>query len=145
MGGPMLTRGDLHALAPGPRMPSPLLTVLWARHAQWVMSQCAARFGETFSLQLLHEDPWVMVSNPEHVKQVFTGDPDVFHAGEGNRILLPVLGEHSLLLLDGTAHMRQRKLLLPPFHGARMQSYTELMQRVAREEIDRWPTGEPYR
>ena len=87
-----------------------------------------------------------MVSNPEHVKQVFTGDPSTFHAGEGNRILLPVLGENSLLLLDERPHMHQRKLLLPPFHGARMQGYTELMTEVARGG-DRavadaaWPTA----
>src|SRR5437588_2765970 len=86
-----------------------------------------------------------MLSNPEHVKQVFTGSPKVFHAGEGNRILLPVLGEHSLLLLDEGAHMEQRKLLLPPFHGKRMQRYGELMSQIAGDEIDSWPVGEPYR
>jgi cytochrome P450 len=85
-----------------------------------------------------------VLSNPDHIKQVFTGDPRVFHAGEGNRILLPVLGEHSLLLLDEDAHMEQRKLLLPPLHGQRMQRYGELMSEIAAEEIDRWPSGEPY-
>ena len=110
-----------------------------------MLSQCAARFGETFTLRIVHEGTWVMLSNPEHVKQVFTGDPRVFHAGEGNQILLPVLGEHSLLLLDEAAHMEQRKLLLPPFHGQRMQRYGELMAEIAAEEIERWPSGEPYR
>jgi cytochrome P450 len=110
-----------------------------------MQAQCAARFGDTFTLRLLHEDPWVILSDPEHVKQVFTGDPRIFHAGEGNRILLPVLGAHSLLLLDEDEHMRQRKLLLPPFHGARMQSYEALMRGVAAAEIDTWPRGEPYR
>ena len=110
-----------------------------------MLSQCAARFGETFTLRIVHEGTWVVLSNPEHVKQVFTGDPRVFHAGEGNQILLPVLGEHSVLLLDEKAHMEQRKLLLPPFHGKRMQRYGELMAAIAGEEIDRWPTGEPYR
>ena len=136
---------DSHGLPPGPRMSSAAVTAIWARHAQWMMSQCAARFGETFSLRLLHEDPWVMVSNPEHVKQVFTGDPSIFHAGEGNRILLPVLGENSLLLLDERPHMHQRKLLLAPLHGTRMQGYAELMTEVAREEIAQWPTGVAYR
>ena len=126
-------------------MPVTLQTAIWARRAQWVMSECAARFGETFTLRLLHEGPWVMLSNPDHVKQVFTGDPKVFHAGEANRILLPVLGAHSLLLLDDDAHMKQRKLLLPPFHGKRMQRYGELMAEIAATEIERWPSGEPYR
>jgi cytochrome P450 len=126
-------------------MPVALQTMIWARHAQWMLSQCAARFGETFTLRIVHEGTWVMLSNPEHVKQVFTGDPKVFHAGEGNRILLPVLGEHSLLLLDEDEHMQQRKLLLPPFHGKRMQRYGELMAEIAGDEIERWPSGEPYR
>jgi cytochrome P450 len=133
------------SLPPGPRMPVALQTMIWARHAQWMLSQCAARFGETFTLRIVHEGTWVMLSNPEHVKQVFTGDPKVFHAGEGNRILLPVLGEHSLLLLDEDEHMQQRKLLLPPFHGKRMQRYGELMAEIAGDEIERWPSGEPYR
>jgi cytochrome P450 len=126
-------------------MPVALQTMIWARHAQWMLSQCAARFGETFTLRIVHEGTWVMLSNPEHVKQVFTGDPKVFHAGEGNRILLPVLGEHSLLLLDEDEHMQQRKLLLPPFHGKRMQRYGELMAEIAGDEIERWPSGEPFR
>jgi cytochrome P450 len=133
------------ALPPGPRMPSALQSVIHFRRAQWFQAQCAARFGDTFTMRILHEYTWVMLSNPDHVKQVFTGDPKVFHAGEANRILLPVLGAHSVLLLDEQEHMQQRKLLLPQFHGARMQSYRELMAGVAAREIDTWPRGEPYR
>ena len=132
-------------LPPGPPMPSALQTAIWFGKAQWMMGQCAARYGETFTIRLINEGPFVVLSNPEHVKQVFTGDPKVFHAGEGNRILLPVLGPNSLLLLDEDAHMRQRKLLLPAFHGERMQRYGELMADIAAEEIERWPAGEPYR
>ena len=133
------------SLPPGPRMPQAVQTAIWFRRAQWLLSQCASRFGETFTLRILHEGTWVVLSNPEHIKQVFTGDPKVFHAGEGNRILLPVLGAHSLLLLDDDEHIQQRKLLLPPFHGARMQGYQELMRQAAVAEIDRWPQHEPYR
>src|SRR5579864_8746863 len=131
-------------LPPGPRMPAALQTVIWARRAQWLLGQCAARFGDVFRLRIAHEGNWVVLSNPEHIKQVFTGDPHVFHAGEGNRILLPILGEHSLLLLDEDAHMEQRKLLLPPLHGQRMQRYRELMSEIAAAEIEQWPSGEPY-
>jgi cytochrome P450 len=140
-----MSASPLTALPPGPRMPPALQTAIWFRRAQWMLSQCAARFGETFTLRILHEGTWVMLSNPEHVKQVFTGDPKVFHAGEGNRVLLPILGAHSLLLLDEDAHMQHRKLLLPPFHGARMQRYGELMAAVAAAEIRSWPRGEVYR
>ena len=110
-----------------------------------MMAECRKRFGETFRLTIAHEGTWVMLSNPEDVKAVFTGDPRLLHAGEANRILLPILGEHSLLLLDGSEHMAQRKLMLPPFHGARMQSYGTLMADIARAEIERWPSGTPIR
>ena len=132
-------------LPPGPRMPRAVQTAIWFRRAQWMQDQCAARFGDTFTLRILNEGRWVVISHPDHVKQVFTGDPRVFHAGEGNRILLPVLGEHSVLLLDDGAHIEQRKLLLPPFHGKRMKRYGELMAEIAAAEIERWPRDEPYR
>ena len=98
-----------------------------------------------FTLRIANEGTWVVTSNPEVIKQVFTGDPRLLHAGEANRILQPVLGSSSVLLLDEGAHLRQRKLMLPAFHGERMQRYGELMSRVAAEEIERWPIGEPYR
>jgi cytochrome P450 len=126
-------------------MPRALQTAIWFGNAQWMLDQCARRFGETFTLRILNEGPWVVLSNPDHLRQVFTGDPRIFHAGEGNQILLPVLGEKSVLLLDEAAHLEQRKLLLPPFHGKRMKRYGELMAEIAGAEIERWPRGEPYR
>lgn len=132
-------------LPPGPRMSRVLQTAIWFRRAQWMMAQCQRRYGDTFTLKIAYEGMWVMVSDPEDVKAVFTGDPALLHAGEANRILLPILGEHSLLLLDGAEHMSQRKLMLPAFHGARMQSYRALMADVARAEIERWPSGTPFR
>lgn len=132
-------------LPPGPRMPRVLQTAIWFRRAQWMMGECRKRYGETFTLNIAHEGTWVMLSNPEDVKTVFTGDPELLHAGEANRILLPILGEHSLLLLDGAEHMSQRKLMLPPFHGARMQRYGSLMADIARAEISSWPAGTPFR
>jgi cytochrome P450 len=107
------------------------------------MERCHARYGDMFTLRIAQEGTWVFLAHPDLVKQVFTGDPRVLHAGEGNVILLPVVGKHSVLLLDDAEHMRQRKLLLPPFHGERMQRYGELMTSIADEEIARWPAGEP--
>ena len=132
----VLGSSDGAELPPGPRLPRLVQTLLFNRRAQWMLGQCARRFGETFTLRLLHESAFVVISDPDEVKQIFTGDPQVLHAGAGNRILLPVLGPHSLLLLDGDAHLRERRLMLPPFHGARMQSYLQLMTEVAAGEID---------
>jgi len=125
-------------------MPRALQTAIWFGNAQWMLDQCAARFGETFTLRILNEGAWVVLSRPDDLKQVFTGDPSVFHAGEGNQILLPILGENSALLLDDAGHLEQRKLLLPPFHGKRMERYAQLMAEIAAAEIDTWPRGEPY-
>jgi cytochrome P450 len=140
-GTPAVTRG----LPPAPRMKRPLQTLIWSRRAQWMLEQCRARLGPMFTLNIAYEGTWVVVTDPEHVKQVFTGDPQVFHAGEGNQVLQPVLGENSLLVLDERAHISQRKLLLPPFHGARMQGYEEKMTEIAAREIERWRLGVPYK
>ncbi|HEV3048464.1 MAG TPA: cytochrome P450 [Solirubrobacteraceae bacterium] len=137
-------RNRYAGLPPGPPLPTAVQTVLWFRRAQWFMDRCQARYGDMFTLKVANEGTWVMTSDPEVVKQVFTGDPRLLHAGEGNRVLLPVLGPNSVLLLDDDQHMRQRKLLLPPFHGKRMQRYGELMSALAAREIERWPLGEPY-
>jgi cytochrome P450 family 135 len=131
-------------LPPGPRMPRALQTAIWSRQAQWMLTQGRRRFGPMFTLKIAYEGTWVVVSDPEVVKQVFTGDPKVFHAGEGNDILRPLLGENSVLVLDEERHMSQRKLLLPPFHGRRMAGYEETMRTIAAREIESWPSGEPY-
>ena len=61
--------------------------------------------------------PLVLFTRPEHAKEIFAGDPEVFHAGKGNAILGPIMGEHSLLLQDSAEHKRARKLLMPAFNG----------------------------
>jgi len=106
---------------------------------------CQDRYGDAFRLRIAYEGTWVLLADPEAVKQVFTGDPKVFHAGEGNQILAPLLGRNSLLVLDEKRHMSQRKLLLPPFHGERMQAYGETMRELAEREIGSWPTGAPHK
>ncbi|WP_320669230.1 cytochrome P450 [Patulibacter defluvii] len=131
------------SLPPGPRMPRALQTTGFITRGPSFLKRCQQRYGDMFTLRISGEGNWVMLADPAHVKQVFTGSPQVFHAGKGNQILLPLLGDHSVLLLDEDAHMRQRKLLLPPFHGKRMAGYGELMEQAARDEIASWPIGEP--
>src|ERR1022692_707918 len=137
-------RNDTIPLPPGPRLPGSVQSVIWFRKAQWLLDTCQARFGDMFTLDMGYEGKWVVTSDPDAIKQVFTGNPRLLHAGEANRILLPVLGASSVLLLDDDAHLAQRKLLLPQFHGERMQRYGKLMAGVAANEIERWPLGQPY-
>jgi len=121
----------------------PVQTAIWSRQARRLLYACQDRYGDIFMLKVLRET-WAVLADPEHVKQVFTGDPSVFHAGEGNELLEPLLGPHSLLTLDEKPHMSQRRLLLPPFHGERMQAYEAIMAEIAAREIKSWPSGEPY-
>jgi cytochrome P450 family 135 len=97
--------------------------------------------GDLFTLHLLQEDPWVMVGDPALVERIFRAPTDVLHAGEPKRLLEPILGPRSVLLLDEAPHMRQRRLLLPPFHGDRMARYAGAMRAAAEAELERWPTG----
>ena len=129
-------------LPPGPRMPVALQTLGWIARPGPFLERCRDRYGDAFTLRIQNEDTWVMLSDPAAVKQVFTGDPGLLHAGEANGVLRPIVGANSVLLLDDGAHMAQRKLLLPPFHGERMKAYGELMERVAEAEIATWPAGE---
>ena len=129
-------------LPPGPPWPSAVQTLAWITRPKPLMRRAHARFGDVFTVRLRSGESFVILADPEHVKQVFTGDPEVLRAGEGNRVLLPFLGRHSVLLLDGAEHLRERKLMLPPFHGERMQRYREIVVEATEREIATWPAGE---
>lgn len=86
------------------------------------MDRAAARYGDTFTMKLVGEGPIVMVSHPDAVRQIFTSPPELMLAGEANRILQPVVGQNSVLLLDRDAHREQRRLLMPAFRGNQLQS-----------------------
>jgi cytochrome P450 len=130
-------------LPPGPRWPRAVQTAAWGFRPGPFLQRCRARYGDTFTLKIAQEGQWVMLSHPDAVREVFTGDPRLLHAGEGNVVLLPAVGRNSVLLLDEQAHMSQRKLLLPPFHGERMSRYGELIAGVTERELESWPLGEP--
>ena len=131
------------SLPPGPGG-GPLVSTGWMFRPLPLLERWRAKYGNTFTVKIAQEPPWVVLGDPDDVKAVFTGDPAILHAGEGNQILLPILGHHSVLLLDDERHLRQRKLMLPPFHGERMQRHVETMAEAARDEIERWPVGEPF-
>jgi cytochrome P450 len=132
-------------LPPGPRLPRPLQTVGWVLRTGPFLKRCRERYGDTFTLRVAQELTWVMVSDPDTVREVFKGDPELLHAGEANEVLLPLVGRNSVLQLDERAHMRERKLILPAFHGERMKRYEDLMRDAAERELERWPLGEPVK
>jgi cytochrome P450 len=131
------------ALPPGPSMPAALQMVgFWTRPLAF-MATCRERYGKRFTIQLPFSPPFVMLADPAEVKQVFTSPPDVLHPGEGAKVLEPIIGRNSVILLDEDAHMEQRKLMLPAFHGERMERLTGLMEEVAAEEVAAIPQGTP--
>src|SRR5437764_1215824 len=104
------------ALPPGPRMPRLLQTVAWWSRPIAFQERCRARYGKRFTVRLLGQSPFVMLSDPDEIKQIFQAPPDVLHPGEGAYVLEPVVGRYSVILLDEDPHIEQRKLLLPAFH-----------------------------
>ena len=106
------------------------------------LEMARAKYGKRFTVRFPFTPPFVLHSEPDHVKEIFTAPPDVLHPGEGARVLEPIVGANSVILLDGDAHMEQRKLMLPAFHGERMERLTDLVARVTRDEIADWPDDE---
>jgi cytochrome P450 len=129
-------------LPPGPSM-HPLLQTIggWARPTA-SLDRCRARYGKRFTVRLLGQRPFVMLSDPEDIKEMFMAAPEVLHPGEGASLLEPFVGPNSVILLDEGPHLEQRKLLLPAFHGERMESLAGLMAELAEREVDSWPLGE---
>jgi cytochrome P450 family 135 len=138
---PALREASASALPPGPRLHPSVQTLGWMTRPKPFLRRAHAKYGDVFTMRL-QGDEFVVLAHPDAVKEVFTGDPDLLRAGEGNKILLPLLGKHSVLLLDGPRHLRQRKLMLPPFHGERMQRYRDIIVAATEQEVATWRAGE---
>ena len=129
-------------LPPGPRIPTALQTLGFLSRPSGFVERARARYGPRFTIRLIGQPPFVVLTDPQEIKEVFTAPPDVLHPGEGARILEPLVGKHSVILLDEQPHLEQRKLLLPAFHGERMQQLAGLMEELAEEELSSWPCGQ---
>ena len=129
-------------LPPGPRLPRWMQTLGFMFFNARFLDGARRRHGDVVTFRSLFDSAFVIVFSPELVKQVFRAPPDQLRAGEANALLGPIVGERSVLLLDGREHMRQRKLLLPPFHGERMRAYEEVMVEATDRVIDGWSAGD---
>jgi cytochrome P450 family 135 len=99
--------------------------------------------GDVFLFRGAFDDD-VVTCHPDHVRSLFTAKPEEAPSLTGESPLRPIVGPNSVLTAVGPRHMRQRKLLLPPFHGEAVQRYTEMIAEAAEREIDRWPLGTPF-
>jgi cytochrome P450 family 135 len=128
-------------LPPGPRTPGVVQTLAWMNRPIPFMERCRERYGRIFSVGLGPDDDVVMVADPQLAKEVLTGDPAIYLAGETNGIFRPVIGPNSILLLDGESHMHQRRILLKGFgasHGAR---FADQVLEIAQRQIASWEVG----
>ena len=133
-------------LPPGPAAPAVAQTVEWIARPTDLLRRCAARYGEPFTLRTLWADaPMVLVSDPETIKRVYGAPEDVLRGGASSTVLEPFAGPSSILLTSGELHLRQRRLLLPPFHGQRMEEHRGTVAALAEAEVARWRPGAPLR
>jgi cytochrome P450 len=131
-------------MPPGPRLPAAVQTVLFMTRRDRTAPRWQRRYGDVFSVHLAPAGRAVVLTRPEHIREVFSGPADTFHAGEGNAILGPIMGEHSVLLLDEDAHLATRKRVMAAFRGEAMRGYGEIIEQLAAERVAGWPVGTPF-
>jgi cytochrome P450 family 135 len=126
-------------LPPGPRTPAAWQTVAWMARPAAFMRRVHERFGDPVTIRMYWtEEPMVLFSHPDAVREVFRLDPAIAPAGQSWEFLRPFAGPHSILLLDGDEHMRERRLMQGPFHGERMRAFAPVVAEIARGELSTW-------
>lgn len=128
-------------LPPGPRAPAPVNMARLVQRPFETLVGWHRRYGDLFTVKLPIFGTGVYVCDPDAIRELFTGDQSDLRAGEANAPLSPVLGDHSVLVLDGDEHLRQRRLLLPPFQGSAVRSFRDTIREVTEAEVDRWQPG----
>jgi cytochrome P450 family 135 len=129
------------ALPPGPRTPGLIQSPRFARRPLETLERCRREYGDVFTIKLVGFGKLVYIADPQAIRELFTGDQSDLLAGEANSFLEPILGKHSVLVLDGPPHLRQRRLLSPPFQGSRVAAFRSVVREVAEREIDGWQPG----
>jgi cytochrome P450 len=127
------------ALPPGPRAPAAWQTIGWTVRPAAFLRRVHARFGDPVTVRTLWMDePMVLFSHPDPVREIFRLDPAIAPAGQSWEFLRPFAGEHSILVLDGDEHLRERRLIQTPFHGERMRAFEPLVSELAERELAGW-------
>jgi len=137
--------GPLDALPPGPAYSVLRQTIRFRRGRQHYLPELHDRYGDLVTLRVRPGGPFVIMRDPDHIREVFRGAPEIFHAGAGNSLLVPIVGRHSILTLDAPEHRPARRRMMPPFHHERIATLTTEMRKIAEQEARSWPVGEPFR
>ncbi len=131
-------------LPDGPKNPPFLQRLQWIVRPLETLDARSQKYGDTFRVRSNKLTTILYFSSPQALQTIFTADPEQLNSAEGNKLLKPLLGEHSLILLDGKSHQRQRQLLMPPFHGERMRAYGQLICAITEQVISQWLAGKPF-
>ncbi len=131
-------------LPDGPQGPLLLKMMRWIADPAAFLEHCDQRYGDAFTLWKVGSRYEVFLSHPQAIKEIFTADPSLLEANQGARIFRHLLGDYSLLLIDGEKHQKQRRLLAPPFQGERMRVYGQLICQATELVINQWKSGEPF-
>ncbi|MGW3974359.1 cytochrome P450 [Streptomyces ardesiacus] len=132
-------------LPPGPRLPRIAQTLLYRRVRYRLTPRLRSRYGNVIRMNFFPEGTVVQLADTRWIHAALTGPDTVYHGGEGNEIVEPVLGSGSIMLADELGHRRARKLLTPAFRTSALDGYRSMVARLTEEEIRRWPAGEPFR
>ena len=142
--GPALDGGG-ERLPPAIGLPRALQTLRFSVRQIQLMFKARRQLGEVFRFNgMVSDEIIVITSHPDHVRSLFTADPELAPSLTGESPLRPIVGPYSVLTLTGPEHMRQRKLLLPSFHGEAIERYAAMIAQAAEREIDRWPLHKPF-
>ena len=143
--GPISEEDQAAALPAPPLVPlsRPLQVLRFNQRQIEFVFKARRKLGEVFAMRV-YRDEDVVTSHPDHVRSLFTADPGVAPSLTGESPLRPIVGPNSVLTAIGPRHLRQRKLLLPPFHGEAIERYAQMISGAAEREIDRWPVGRPF-
>jgi cytochrome P450 len=110
------------------------------------LRRAQARYGEPFTIRTAWADaPMVLFSDAEEIKRAYAAPPDVLQGGDSAAFMEPFVGRNSLLVLHGEAHLRQRRLVLPPFHGQALKRWTADIQQLTHQHLDSWPVNTPFK
>src|SRR5437588_6767528 len=142
-GGDVSKRELRRLLPPGPRLPGALQMIATWKRPSASTHRLRARYGKRITVKLPFQPPFVILADPEEIKALFKAPPDAVHPGEGARILEPIVGRNSVILLDEGPHLEQRKLMLPAYHGEKMQRLAGVMSELSVREVESWPLEQP--
>ena len=146
-----MTTTNSVSLPPTPQTSNFRQLIQWTTDPLNLLEQSAQALGDPFMLEFRKGRPFVFISHPETIQEIFSNDRPVargnranFDSGRGNYILVPIVGETSILVTDGEDHNRQRKLIYPPFHGEKIRHYGEIIAETTRKVAQTWEVNQPF-